>query len=112
MAFFQTDYDLNYYIGGYAVLNGISLVLLFLGIFFLELMALNASRNLHRAMIRSIVAAPARLFDVTPIGRIVNRLSGDTQILDEVRELWVRGLCGICRESVINFTPTLKLTAS
>ena len=73
-------------------------------------MALNASRNLHRAMIRSIVAAPARLFDVTPIGRIVNRLSGDTQILDEVRESYgLEGYVEFVRRALYISHPHLNL---
>ena len=81
------QYDLYYYISVYAALIGVSLVLLLLSIVFLELTTLNASRCLHRRLVRRLVRAPARFFDVTPTGRIVNRLAGDTHILDEVSDL-------------------------
>jgi ABC-type multidrug transport system fused ATPase/permease subunit len=70
---------------GYVLLNFSGVVLLAVKVTALELMTLNASRNLHKQMVKAVVKAPLRFYDVTPVGRIINRMSGDTNTLDEVR---------------------------
>lgn len=43
-----------------------------------------ASRKVHGVMLRSVFEAPlTTYFDVTPIGRILNRFSKDINTLDE-----------------------------
>ena len=49
----------------------------------LELTIIMASKNLHRKLIDSILAAPLKFFDRTPIGRVLNRLSADMKVVDE-----------------------------
>ncbi|XP_072050893.1 ATP-binding cassette sub-family C member 9-like [Amphiura filiformis] len=41
-----------------------------------------AAKNIHSEMIRNIIGSPLRFFDTTPAGRIMNRLSSDTHIVD------------------------------
>ncbi|WFD02890.1 hypothetical protein MOBT1_001577 [Malassezia obtusa] len=49
-------------------------------------LALRASRRLYERLVTSLLRAPPRFFDVTPIGRIMNRLSRDVQTVDtEIR---------------------------
>ena len=55
-----------------------------LAIAFLEFMALTAAKRLHNNMISSILKAPMRFFDKTPLGRIINRISGDVHTIDIV----------------------------
>ena len=47
-------------------------------------MALTAAKRLHNNMISSILKAPMRFFDKTPLGRIINRISGDVHTIDIV----------------------------
>ena len=47
-----------------------------------QLIGLKASNKMHNLMLNNLVHAPVSFFDVTPIGRIVNRFSGDIANLD------------------------------
>eukprot|EP00359_Climacostomum_virens_P001596 CAMPEP_0204899178 /NCGR_PEP_ID=MMETSP1397-20131031/1702_1 /ASSEMBLY_ACC=CAM_ASM_000891 /TAXON_ID=49980 /ORGANISM="Climacostomum Climacostomum virens, Strain Stock W-24" /LENGTH=1044 /DNA_ID=CAMNT_0052067101 /DNA_START=431 /DNA_END=3565 /DNA_ORIENTATION=- len=52
--------------------------------FFLTMFAIRASSKLHDSMAERIVKAPVNLFfDVTPVGRILNRMSEDVEEVDE-----------------------------
>lgn len=42
-----------------------------------------ASRSLHIMLLRNVLRSPATFFDITPIGRILNRFGKDVDILDE-----------------------------
>lgn len=44
--------------------------------------SLQASRSLFNAMLTRLTAAPTRFFDVTPIGRILNRWTADMNTVD------------------------------
>jgi hypothetical protein len=41
------------------------------------------SKKLHRRLLDHIVKAPVRFFDVTPVGRIVNRFTSDVGSIDQ-----------------------------
>ncbi|XP_072031474.1 ATP-binding cassette sub-family C member 9-like [Amphiura filiformis] len=42
----------------------------------------NAAKDVYLRMLRNLTKAPNRFFDTTPIGRILNRFSSDTQVID------------------------------
>jgi ATP-binding cassette subfamily C (CFTR/MRP) protein 1 len=66
---------------GLAVLTSI---FVFLRIMLLVCATLKASKSLHNRLIENVMSAPINLFfDVTPIGKILNRFSRDLQMLDE-----------------------------
>lgn len=44
--------------------------------------SLQASRTLFRSMLTSLVGAPTRFYDVTPVGRILNRFTTDMNVID------------------------------
>ncbi|XP_077870404.1 ATP-binding cassette sub-family C member 9-like [Saccoglossus kowalevskii] len=81
------DDELTYYIRGYAALSfsyiGISLVAISCQIMF----SLYGARRVHIKLLRNIIHAPMRFFDTTPVGRVLNRFSNDTNIIDQ--RLWM-----------------------
>ena len=66
------------------ILHNTKIKFILLAIAFLEFMGLTAAKRLHNNMIRSILKAPMRFFDKTPLGRIINRISGDVHTIDIV----------------------------
>ncbi|XP_072028464.1 ATP-binding cassette sub-family C member 9-like [Amphiura filiformis] len=44
--------------------------------------AIHATRIIHFKMFRQIMQSPMRFFDITPLGRILNRFSADTEVID------------------------------
>ncbi|KAJ3403849.1 hypothetical protein HDU80_003663 [Chytriomyces hyalinus] len=45
--------------------------------------AIRASTSLHSSLLSSVLGAPLRFFEVTPLGRILNRFSKDISTIDE-----------------------------
>lgn len=72
----------GFYIGIYVMLNIAWVILLTLTFITLIGMTVNASKNLHLAAIKRVLHTPMAYVDVTPIGRILNRFTTDTDALD------------------------------
>jgi len=64
----------------YVKLSVICIVFIPLSALSLELVTLMASKNLHKQLIKSVLSAPLKYFDCTPVGRILNRLSADMNV--------------------------------
>ncbi|XP_038076866.1 ATP-binding cassette sub-family C member 9-like [Patiria miniata] len=78
----ESDRTYNEYLGGYAGLSiGTALSQVLQTSAIILSFTLTAKR-LHMKMLRNIVHAPLRFFDTTLVGRILNRFSNDTQIID------------------------------
>ncbi|KAF8634908.1 hypothetical protein AX15_000655 [Amanita polypyramis BW_CC] len=64
---------------------------------------LQASRTLFNSLLQRLSRAPARFFDVTPIGRILNRFTTDMDTIDLV----LQGSIVSCLTGVFNFLASL-----
>ncbi|KAI9197380.1 P-loop containing nucleoside triphosphate hydrolase protein [Polychytrium aggregatum] len=76
------DVDIGYYLAIYVALN-IFLVVVTTGMYAFRCFgAYGAAKKLHEMLIERVMYAPVRWFDVTPLGRISNRLSKDVASVD------------------------------
>lgn len=78
----QTEDPTFMYCFTYAVLGVCTFVFSGTRYVWCQLIGLKASNKMHTQMLNNLVKAPVSFFDVTPIGRIVNRFSGDIANLD------------------------------
>ncbi|PGH03930.1 hypothetical protein GX51_03766 [Blastomyces parvus] len=70
------------YIGVYAGLAGVQVVLTFAFSTILSVSGTNASRSMFQKAMTRVLRAPMAFFDTTPMGRIVNRFSKDVHTMD------------------------------
>lgn len=61
--------------------------------------SLRASRTLFVALLKRLTRAPARFYDVTPIGRILNRFTTDMNTIDNALQNSARN----CLTGILNF---------
>lgn len=62
--------------------NRVLVIFLLLSLTVLLYGGIAASRNLHRPLLHNVLRSPLSFFDVTPTGRIINRLAKDMEIVD------------------------------
>ncbi|KAF9078991.1 Multidrug resistance-associated protein 1, partial [Mortierella sp. AD031] len=75
---------IRYYMGVYAGLVGIFMVLIFCASYKIIVAAcVRASDRLHAMLLNNILRLPMSFFDTTPVGRILNRFSSDITNVDE-----------------------------
>ena len=77
-----------YYIYSYGGMALASALMSFTGALALFLFGMVAARHLHSRMLTVVSRAPMRFFDTTPVGRILNRFSSDTNVVDSVSRHW------------------------
>ena len=62
--------------------------------------SLEASRILHAFSLSNILKSPMAFFDVTPVGRVLNRFSKDVDIMDNrlpmIFKIWIARFFGVC----------------
>ncbi|KAI7934963.1 hypothetical protein MJO29_016226 [Puccinia striiformis f. sp. tritici] len=78
----RPDIDVNPWIRLYLVIGLTTGFLILAGLAVGNFAELRASRRLFSAMLERIVRAPTRWYDVTPTGRILNRLVSDIDTVD------------------------------
>ncbi|XP_041459434.1 ATP-binding cassette sub-family C member 9-like isoform X1 [Lytechinus variegatus] len=75
--------DANYYIKIYGILSAFNVLFRMMYVAFICFGMYFAAKKLHHQMLINIISVPLRFFDTTPTGRILNRLSSDTQLIDQ-----------------------------
>lgn len=78
-----TRVDTRYYLGIYAILATIFMVIKAIRMGLLFRGSLSASRNLHNQLLASITRASFHFYDATPFGQMVNRFSRDVEVVDQ-----------------------------
>ena len=74
----------NKYMVLYGVLGGSQSIFIFVASVIMTVGMVKASKILHSTLLENIIKAPMSFFDTTPLGRIVNRFSKDTDEIDTV----------------------------
>jgi ABC-type multidrug transport system fused ATPase/permease subunit len=72
-----------YYLSVYLGIGFGCIVVLLIRQMVIGFLGLRASRRLHEDLIKSVVRAPVRFFEVNPLGRVLNRFSKDLQSIDQ-----------------------------
>ncbi|KAJ2232565.1 hypothetical protein H4R99_000340 [Coemansia sp. RSA 1722] len=74
-----------YYLGIYGMIGVFYSVMTSLRSYYLySVCSVKASKKLHKSMLMGVLNSPMSFFDVTPLGRIINRFSNDIQTCDFV----------------------------
>lgn len=77
------EHPLAFWLGLYCALGCIAAAATWIRALTVARAGVRASYMLHDALLRRIMRAPTSFFDSTPIGRILNRFSGDVYTVDE-----------------------------
>jgi ABC-type multidrug transport system fused ATPase/permease subunit len=77
-----SDQETSFYVGIYGVFGLLAVLSLSVRGIFLARHRLKASQQLHDGLSDSVLRAPVAFFDVTPIGRILNRFAADMDKVD------------------------------
>ncbi|KAI9807288.1 MAG: hypothetical protein M1833_000031 [Piccolia ochrophora] len=79
----NSEVDVAYYLGVYALIAILYLIVSFLREGTLFYGSLNASRRIHERLLESVTRAKFRFFDSTPLGQMMNRFSKDIETVDQ-----------------------------
>jgi len=77
----QND-DLNYYLSIYVIISLSQIAISSCQYAWVYYGSLRASSDMYLTLLHSILRAPLRFFDTTPVGRILNRFSKDFETID------------------------------
>jgi ATP-binding cassette subfamily C (CFTR/MRP) protein 1 len=78
----QPDPGMKFYMSIYILIAFINASVVLARNIGVALGGLRSARELHAKLFSSIIRAPQRFFDTTPVGRIVNRFSKDQEVVD------------------------------
>jgi ABC-type multidrug transport system fused ATPase/permease subunit len=77
-----TSQETSFYVGIFGLFGILSVLGLGLRGIFLAMHRLKASQQLHDGLTNAVLKAPVAFFDVTPIGRVLNRFAADMDKID------------------------------
>ncbi|XP_065830509.1 ATP-binding cassette sub-family C member 10-like [Oscarella lobularis] len=79
----ETERTLTFYLGIYGALSGANSIFTLFRAFLYAYGGICAATSIHRQLLLKILYAPVAFFDITPIGRIINRFSSDVYAIDD-----------------------------
>ncbi|XP_075224680.1 ATP-binding cassette sub-family C member 10 [Lycorma delicatula] len=79
----EDDTPTMFYLQIYAAIAGLNTLFTFFRAFLFAWGGITAAIHLHKALLKTVVRAQVVFFDVTPLGRILNRFSSDTYTIDD-----------------------------
>ncbi|QNP95440.1 ABC transporter C family member 13 [Yarrowia lipolytica] len=97
----------GFYMGIYIMLGMVLLLLLTCFIMASQVLGTRSIENMHNLAIETIIRAPVAFFDTTPMGRILNRFTRDTDSLDNEVGMRYRMLFFSLTEFVGSFAMTI-----
>lgn len=104
----ESSQDLAFYLGIYGAIALASGIVGCLRIVIMYYMSLRASRILFRQILHTVVRTPLRWLDTVPVGRILNRMTADFDVIDNRLAnstsffvARILGLCAICAASTL-----------
>ncbi|XP_069682959.1 ATP-binding cassette sub-family C member 10 [Periplaneta americana] len=77
------DSHISYYLTVYGVFAGLNSVFTLFRAFLFAYGGIHAATNMHKQVLKTIIKATVTFFDVSPLGRILNRFSSDTYTVDD-----------------------------
>ena len=95
------EVDVAYYLGGYALLAIIYLMVSFTRETLIFWGSLRASWKIHTRLLESVTRAKFRFFDSTPLGQLMNRFSRDIEAIDQEVAPVAVGLLG-CISAIVS----------
>ncbi|KAI8893302.1 P-loop containing nucleoside triphosphate hydrolase protein [Globomyces pollinis-pini] len=72
----------TFYIGIYGIICAFEFIPFWFKVYVQYIGGAKASRTLHASLLHSILGSPMRFFEITPVGRIINRFSKDIDEID------------------------------
>ncbi|KAI8806523.1 hypothetical protein BJ742DRAFT_816187 [Cladochytrium replicatum] len=78
----QSEVDVNYYLTVYGLLGLASVVAISIRLVYLVFGSLWASKSIQEQFLASLLRAPIRFYETTPIGQIMNRVTKDMSNID------------------------------
>ncbi|KAG5358572.1 Oligomycin resistance ATP-dependent permease YOR1 [Yarrowia sp. B02] len=97
----------GFYMGIYIMLGMVLLLLITCFIMASQVQGTRSIENMHNLAIETIIRAPVAFFDTTPMGRILNRFTRDTDSLDNEVSMRYRMLFFSLTEFVGSFAMTI-----
>ncbi|KAA8641709.1 uncharacterized protein ATNIH1004_011845 [Aspergillus tanneri] len=79
----SADVNVFYYLGVYALLGAVYLLISFTREAVLFWGSLHASMKIHNRLLKAVMHAKFKFFDSTPLGQIMNRFSKDVEAVDQ-----------------------------
>ena len=100
-----SEVDIGYYLGVYALLGIIYVMICICRLLTLFYGSLCASYSIHARLLNAVLRAKFKFFDTTPLGQIMNRFSKDLQAIDQE----VASVAAVVVQGVLNIVAIVTL---